>query len=394
MRNFRLSQFEGDSEENLTEDPELFSLRSLIISKVEEHCAEELIPLTWLLIEDKVYEIRDNSHDKIIPFKKVEEVGVEQCSMKSSSDVADALSHLHKFSIVLYFASSPILRHHVFTTLFRLCPLHSTGLPANLRKDFDMLTRKGIMSQGLANYFFSDLKNEDRIKMLEAAELLDIVSEHKNSEQDIEYFVPSALREDCEATVEVPSSSGKIASPTPLVLRPDNVGMFIESLFFRLLNRCVRQYPYKPSLSRNYAMLHMENGCDIEVFYIYYYVVVVLTPEESLSIEEVRESCVKAHNCIVSSVEAAKQQGLAGFKFSVCFQHLTSGQTSFLPINSDRLVSLNDYSTCKRLLYSNDVTARLKVEEKKPIDIWFDTKGELRDDTLVCCSIHIVQYRI
>ena len=64
----------------------------------------------------------------------------------------------------------------------------------------------------------------------------------------------------------MPRSSGEIASPTPLVLRPNNVGMFIESLFFRLLNRCVRQYPYKPSLSRNYAMLHMENGCDMEVF--------------------------------------------------------------------------------------------------------------------------------
>ena len=396
-----LSDSENKSEENLEEDSELFSLRKLILSKIEEHCTQELIPLTWLVIEDKVYEIRANSHDKIIPFEKLVKVGVEQCSMKSSSEVSDALSHLHNFSIVVYFASSPILRHHVFidaqwvfTTLCRLCPLHSTGLPANLRKDFDILTRKGIMSQELANHFFWDLKDEDRSKMLEAAELLDIVSKHEKSEQDIEYFVPSALRKDCEATVEVPSSSGEIASPTPLVLRPDNVGMFIESLFFRLLNRCVRQYPYNPSLSRNYAMLHMENGCDIEVFYMYYYVVVVLTPEESLSIEEVRESCVEARQFIVDSLEAGKQQGLAGFKFSVCFQHLTSGQPSFLPINKDRLVSLNDYPKCKRLLYPNDLTARLKAEEKKSIDIWFDAKGELRDDTLVCFSILLVQYRI
>ena len=148
-----LSQFEGDSKENLTEDPELVSLRSLIVSKIEEHCTQELIPLTWLLIDDKVYKVRHYSHDKIIPFEKLVEIGVEQCSMKSSSDVSDAFSHLHKFSIVVYFASSPILRHHVFidaqwvfTTLSRHCPLHSTGLPANLRKDFDMLTKKGIMS--------------------------------------------------------------------------------------------------------------------------------------------------------------------------------------------------------------------------------------------------------
>ena len=392
---------EDDYEEYLEEDSELFCLRNLILSKIEEHCTQELIPLTWLLIEDKVYEIRENPHDKIIPFEKLVKVGVEQCSMKSASEVSDALSHLHNFSIVVYFASSPILRHHVFidaqwvfTSLSRLCPLHSTGLPAYFRKEFDMLTKKGIMSQKLANYFFRDLKDEDRSKMLEAAELLDIVSKHDKSGQDIEYFVPSALREDCEATVKVPNSSGEIASPAPLVLRPDNVSMFIESLFFRLLNRCVRQYPYKPSLSRNYAMLHMENGCDIEVFYIYYYVVVVLTPEESLSFEEVRESCVEARKFVVNSLEAAKQQGLAGFEFSVCFQHLTSGETSFLPINSDRLVSLNDYPKCKRLLYPNDLTARLKVEEKKPIDIWFDTKGELRDDRLVCFSIFLVHYRI
>ena len=137
LRCFERHAFRWDSEENLEEDPELVSLRNLILSKIEEHCTQELIPITWLLIEDKVYEIRDKSHDKIIPFEKLVEVGVEQCSMKSSNEVSDALSHLHNFSIVVYFSSSPILRHHVFidaqcvfTSLSRLCPLHSTGLPA------------------------------------------------------------------------------------------------------------------------------------------------------------------------------------------------------------------------------------------------------------------------
>ena len=91
-----------------------------------------------------------------------------------------------------------------------------------------MLTKKGIMSQKLANYFFRDLKDEDRSKMLEAAQLLDIVSRHPKTEQDVEYFVPSALREDYEAKIEVKSSSNDIPSPAPLVLRPDSVGMFIE----------------------------------------------------------------------------------------------------------------------------------------------------------------------
>ena len=296
----------SNSKEDLEEDSELVSLRNFITSKIEEHCTQELIPLIWLLIEYEVYKIRENPHDKIIPFEKLVKLGVEQCSMKSSSEVSDALSHLHNFSIVVYFASSPILRDHVFidaqwvfTSLSRLCPLHSTGLPANIREDFDMLTKKGIMSQELANYFFRDLKDEDRSKMLEAAELLDIVSKYENSKQGIEYFVPSALREDCEATIEVPSSSGEIASPAPLVLRSDNVGMFIESLYFRLLNRCVCHYPYKSLLSRNYAMLYMENCCDVELFYTYSYVVVVLTPEDSLSFEEVRESCVEARKFIV-----------------------------------------------------------------------------------------------
>ena len=370
------------------EDPELVALRKLIISKVEQHCTQELIPVNWLLIEDKVYEIRDKSHDKIIPFEKLVEVGVEQCSIKSSSEVSDALSHLHNFSIVVYFSSSPILRHYVFidaqwvfTSLSRLCPLHSKGLPANLQKDFDMLTKKGIMSQELANYFFRDLKDEDRSKMLEAAQLLDIVSKHQTSEQDIEYFVPSALREDYEVKIEVKSSSNDIASPAPLVLRPDSVGMFIEALFFRLLNRCVRQYPYKPSLYRNYAILHTENACDIKIFYTYDYVLVGLRPEDSLSYEDVRKSCVEARQFIVESVDEVKQQGLSGFEYSVCFQHLTSGENSFLPVNSDRLVSLNDYPKDKRLLYTNNSTACLTAEEKKSIDIWFSPRGEFVDDT-------------
>ena len=203
------------------EDPELVALRKLIISKVEQHCTQELIPVNWLLIEDKVYEIRDKSHDKIIPFLKLLQVGVEQCLMKSTIEVSDALSHLHNFSIVVYFSSSPILQHcvfidaqWVFTSLSRLCPFHSKGLPANLQKDFDMLTKKGIMSQELANYFFRDLKDEDRSKMLEAAQLLDIVSKHQTSEQDIEYFVPSALREEYEVKIEVKSSSNDIPKVT------------------------------------------------------------------------------------------------------------------------------------------------------------------------------------
>ena len=382
---------EGDSKENLDEDSELVSLRKLIISKIEGHCTQELIPLTWLLIEDKVYEIRDKSHDKIIPFGKLVEVGVEQCSMKSSSEVSDALSHLHNFSIVVYFASSPILRHHVFidaqwvfTSLSRLYPLHSTGLPAIVRKEFDNLTKTGIMSQKLANYFFSDLKDEDRIKMLEAAHLLDIVSKHEKAKQDIEYFVPSALREHYEAKMEVKSSNKDIPSPAPLVLRPDSVGMFIESLFFRLLNRCVRQYPFKPSLYRNYVILHKENGCDIKILYTYDYVLVGLRPQDSLSYEDVRKSCVEARQFIVKSVDEVKQQGLSGFEYSVCFQHLISGQNSFLPVNSDRLVSLNDYPEDKRLLYTDNSTACLTAEEKKSIDIWFSPKGEFEDDTIFC----------
>ena len=391
LRCFERHAFRWDSEENLEEDPELVSLRNLILSKIEEHCTQELIPITWLLIEDKVYEIRDKSHDKIIPFQKLVEVGVEQCSMKSSNEVSDALSHLHNFSIVVYFSSSSILRHYVFidaqwvfTSLSRLCPLHSKGLPANLRKDFDMLTKKGIMSQELANYFFRDLKDEDRSKMLEAAQLLDIVSRHPKTEQDVEYFVPSALREDYEAKIEVKSSSNDIPSPAPLVLRPDSVGMFIESLFFRLLNRCVRQYPYKPSLYRNYAILHTENACDIKIFYTYDYVLVELRPEDSLSYEDVRKSCVEARQFIVKSVDEVKQQGLSGFEYAVCFQHLTSGQNSFLPVNSDRLVSLNDYPKDKRLLYTNNSTACLTAEEKKSIDIWFSPRGEFEDATIFC----------
>ena len=311
--------------------------------------------------------------------------------MKSSNEVSDALSHLHNFSIVVYFSSSSILRHYVFidaqwvfTSLSRLCPLHSTGLPANLRKDFDMLTKKGIMSQKLANYFFRDLKDEDRSKMLEAAQLLDIVSKHQKSEQDIEYFVPSALREHYEAKIEVKSSSNDIPSPAPLVLRPDSVGMFIEALFFRLLNRCVCQYPYKPSLYRNYAILHTENACDIKLFYTYDYVLVGLIPEDSLSYEDVRKSCVEARQFIVKSLDEVKQQGLLGFEYSVCFRHLKSGQNSFLPVNSDRLVSLNDYPKDKRLLYTDNSTACLTAEEKKSIDIWFSPRGEFEDDTIFC----------
>ena len=109
-----------------------------------------------------------------------------------------------------------------------------------------------------------------------------------------------------------------------------------------------------------------------------------LRPEDSLSYEDVRKSCVEARQFIVESVDEVKQQGLSSFEYSVCFQHLTSGQNSFLPVNSDLLVSLNDYPKDKRLLYTNNSTACLTAEEKKSIDIWFSPRGEFEDDTIFC----------
>jgi hypothetical protein len=80
--------------------------------------------------------------------------------------------------------------------------------------------------------------------MVKAAKMLDILTpyerEAKQNETALkdgyvtEYFVPGALHEDDKAPQKLPPSpKSGVASPIPLVLCPENVGMFIEALFFR-----------------------------------------------------------------------------------------------------------------------------------------------------------------
>ena len=98
-----------------------------------------------------------------------------------------------------------------------------------------------------------------------------------------------------------------------------------------------------------------------------------MRPKGSISHEDVRKRCVETRRFIVKTVEEVRQQELLGFEYSVCFQHLTSEQNSFLPIDSDRLVSLNDYPKDKRLFYASNSTADLTAEEDKSLDIWFSS---------------------
>lgn len=396
-QNTLLCQLSGEPEyPEKEEDSELIALRQLISSKIEEHCETHLTPVTWVVFEENVYEMRGLTDSKIIPLEQMVRMGEEKCCMRSS-DVTAALRHLHDLYIVLYFSTCPTLQQvvfidaqWVFTNLSRLNPLDFSAVTeGRLHFAIDTLQETGIMSQDLFDCLLRDLTIKERALMLKAAELLDMVTRHERDAGDergvqagkrvTEYLVPSALQVDDEVPVRM------AANPVPLVLRPENVGMFIEALFFRLMNRCIRQFSSElPFLRRNHAIFYMETGCDIELFYIYEYVIVVMKPDPKVPNEMVRKSCVQAREFVVCQLEEVKQQGLAGFKFSVCFQHLTAEDQPSIPIQSDRLVSLDRYPQSKRLFYPNRKRADLTDEDQACVDIWFAGTSEVRFVSLLC----------
>ena len=382
------------------EDSEVVKLRQLIVSAVEEHGTVHLTRSTWLLLEDEVYKMREDPTKKIIPLQEIVALAREKCALKSESDVIPALSHLHELHVVVYFASCSELKHYVFinapwvfTTLSRLNSLKCLVpiTKGRFHNDVSKLQQEGVMSQDLCCHLLDSpdgeqLTEEVRSLMVKAAELLDILTPHKRKANDeesskdnhvTEYFVPGALQEDDDRVpLPIPRSQSGVPCPVHLVLRPENVGMFIEALFFRLITRCVRHYlAHPPYLRRNHAIFYMQNGCSMELFYVHDYVVVVMKPDPVLLYEDVRKSCIETREFIVSQVEDVKKQGLAGFQFSVCFQHVTAGDKPFVPVQDNCLARLDCYPRLKRLFYINNKLVDLTEEDKECVAMWFPRNG-------------------
>ena len=101
-----------------------------------------------------------------------------------------------------------------------------------------------------------------------------------------------------------------------------------------------------------------------------------MRPNPELCYEVVRKSCVETREFLVSQLEDVKKQGLAGFQFSVCFQHLTARDKPFVPIQDNCLVRLDQYPQSKRLFYINKKSIVIKREEEEGVAIWFPKIGE------------------
>ena len=395
------SQSSSGSTQFDEEDSEVVELRQLIVSAVEKHGTVHLTRSTWLLLEDEVYKMREDPKKKIIPLQEIVALAREKCALNSESDVVSVIIHLHELHVVVYFVTCSELKQYVFIdapwVFTTLSHLNSLKLSVPIRKglfrsDVCKLQQRGVLSHELCCHLLDNpdgdqLTEGARSLMVKAAELLDILTPHKRKANDgeaskdgyvTEYFVPGALQDDDDKVPpRIAHSQSGVPSPVHLVLRPKNVGMFIEALFFRLINRCVRHYSaHPPYLQRNHTIFYMQNDCEIELFYVHDYVVVVMTPDSELTYEEIRRSCVETREFIVSQLEDVKKQGLAGFQFSVCFQHLTAEEQPFIPIQDDFLVCLDHYPQSKRLCYLNNKKVRLTEEVKECIAMWFPRNGE------------------
>ena len=383
------------------EDREVVKLRQLIVSAVEKHGTVHLTRATWLLLEEEICKLREDPKKKIIPLQEIVALAQRKCALQSENDVIPALNHLHELHVVVYFGTCSKLKYYVFidppwvfTTLSHLNSLKCLVpiTEGRFQHDVCKLQKEGVMSQALCCHLL-DISDDDQLTeevhsvMVDAAELLDILTPHRRKANDgeasrdghiVEYFVPGALQEDDDKVpLRMPCSQSGVPSPVHLVLRPENVGMFIEALFFRLISRCVRHYlSDEPYLRRNHVIFYMPNGCNIELFYVHDYVVVVMKPVPELSYEEVQKICVETREFIVSQLEDVKKQGLAGFQFSVCFQHVTAKDKPFVPVQDKCLVRLDQYPQSKRLFYINRKSIVITREDEEGVAIWFPKIGE------------------
>ena len=236
------SFFIDNTNPNREDDPQIVSLRAelLDLAKKLPHI-KKVIPMQWLRVEQKIDEMVKEKGKRYVGKKRfTEDISGGICQFNGTDDVEELLHFLQARGRVIYqdLPENPdglvVLDPQWLIKI--LCEIITVSPPWKnepvIQKDYEVLGRKGLLSQQLLDRAFEHLElNEIRDSLIHIMESFDVICNSKNCKgEDYPFFVPCMLKSPKKNTRGTNMRNG----PLPVFLT-FNTNYVPSGLFCRLV---------------------------------------------------------------------------------------------------------------------------------------------------------------
>ena len=321
------------------------------------------IPLPWLTLMRILAAFHQRTGRPVISLSEVRDLAFRQCHIPEET-VETAIAYLNSFNAVLHFSDVPGLRNIVFAdpqwlydvmAIFVTPPDCVSLRNRHMHEPMRAVYETGVMVWSLASHVLKEearIKEEDVPVILEVLQLFDIICPDSSDEEGrpgMDFFVPCLLT-DCKKQLDsIIPASPVLSSPPSLLFCPANVPVVPESLFFRLVSRCVKHFRYthnSPVLKRNRCLFFLEDRLKLELRYEKdgFLIAVTLTSvatKPSVQSEAYSKHCARIRQFIVTQLDEAKSRGMIGLVLKLCVQY--SEKYTVDDLTRDDMISLADY---------------------------------------------------
>ena len=233
--------FIDNTNPNRENDPQIVSLRAelLDLAKKMPHI-NKVIPMQWLRVEQKVDEMVKKGMHYVGKKRFAEDISGGICQFNDTDDVEELLHFLQARGRVIYqdlpenpdglVVLDPQWLIKILCEIITLSPPWKIDLV--VQKDYQVLGKKGLLSQQLLNRAFEHLElNDIRGSLIHIMESFDVICNSKNCKgEDYPFFVPCMLKSPKKNTRDANMRSG----PLPVFLT-FNTNYIPSGLFCRLV---------------------------------------------------------------------------------------------------------------------------------------------------------------
>ncbi|XP_065837476.1 uncharacterized protein [Oscarella lobularis] len=288
------------------------------------------MPLRWLVLERVLVTWKD---EKIIAVSKIIAIAQHACKIPSEEEAFVALKFLHHLGVIFFFWKVEALADRVFVdpewlvkTLASFVTARRPPVP-KLFPAWKECCATGKMSLDLAVWLLAaaGVNRSDQTSVFHVLQMLDVAYLDATS-IDIEptLFVPCKIRVEARGSPMWFDYNPDRFLPPPLIIIAKNVSAIPEQLYFRLVTRCLRNYPTQPILSRNQCVFHLGGNVQLELLFhgkgefIVATLNVVAPPDASPTVINFKASSF--HAFLLYHLNEAKQLGMKGLDYSICCQ--------------------------------------------------------------------------
>ena len=333
-------------------------------------------PLFWVYLELLLFRWRKSMKTIVARVDEIAEIAQQPniCAISSRDEILAALMYLANVGAILYYPEVDGLKDIVFTSptwvIKALSAFVTAAKPGpNLEPEWNNLKKTGIMSSKLMKYRLKQMRqgaksvsdgsdssednnpesieNENKL-IVRLLQLLDVIAPLAESSAN-EFYVPSMLRKSflySRTRWEEHTYSSRF--PAPLIVIPTKLKFVPECLYFRLVTRFLNLYSKMPRVSRHQCIFLVNDeessvrgtcfssktlrcylssfflAVEVELLYQSRGKWVALTirfinkEEDPKKIS--RKFLASIKNEFRRQMKSICQQGMRGFKYSICFQ--------------------------------------------------------------------------